>query len=136
MPVKNLGVSVFLACVFGAGCETAPEPKAPAASAGRPACSSTVVTMVTAAKPILQVSYVEPSSATDGRPLTRLAKTTIYYDIGQGPVRAKDVPASKPTGGGQVSEVITIPVEDANEVVVRICVTATDDQGNEGPPTP
>ena len=41
------------------------------------------------------ISYTEPTTGTDGKPLTNLAHTTIYYNAGEGPVIAKVVPASQ-----------------------------------------
>jgi hypothetical protein len=32
------------------------------------------------------VAYTEPTTGTDGKPLTNLAHTTIYYNAGDGPV--------------------------------------------------
>ncbi|MEW6248038.1 MAG: hypothetical protein AB1555_15170 [Nitrospirota bacterium] len=97
-------------------------------------CGSSPKIRVTAAKPTVSVSYTEPTTALDGRPLTSLAKTTIYVDTGDGPVTAKDIPATSPRGGGHISQTITIPLKQ-QETVASICVTATDRQGNEGPPT-
>jgi len=84
----------------------------------------------------VKVSYTEPSVSVGGDPLKDLAKTTIYYDLGRGRTLAKDVSATKPTGGGQISESITIPIQTQDEQSVRICVTATDRQGNESAMTP
>ncbi|MBK7418002.1 MAG: hypothetical protein IPJ44_02210 [Nitrospira sp.] len=38
------------------------------------------------------VAYTEPTAGTDGKPLTNLAYTTIYYNAGDGPVIGKVVP--------------------------------------------
>ena len=97
-------------------------------------CDHSPQVRVTAAKPTVSVSYTEPTTALDGRPLSSLAKTTIYVDTGDGPVTAKDIPATNPRGGGHISQTITIPLKQ-RETVASICVTATDSQGNEGPPT-
>ena len=48
---------------------------------------------------------------------------------------AKVVPATKPTGGGKMSEQITLTVKDA-EKEVALCVTATDTDDREGPASP
>jgi hypothetical protein len=88
------------------------------------------------AKPTVKVSYTEPTVSVGGDPLKDLAKTTIYYDLGKGRTVAKEIPATKPGGGGQISETITIPVQTKGEQSVRICVTATDRQGNESAMTP
>ena len=37
------------------------------------------------------VAYTEPTTGTDGKPLTNLAHTTIYYNAGDGPVIGKVV---------------------------------------------
>jgi hypothetical protein len=64
--------------------------------------------------------------------MTALSKTTIYYDVGNGRIRAKEVPSTAPSGGGQISETITVPIpHDRGVVQANICVTATDRQGNE-----
>ncbi len=97
-------------------------------------CGSSPKIRVTAAKSTVSVSYTEPTTALDGRPLSSLAKTTIYVDTGDGPIAAKDIPATSPRGGGHISQTITIPLKQ-QETVASICVTATDSQGNEGPPT-
>ncbi len=111
-----------------------------AALAGAPPpasqCPNSVHATVSAAKPTVKVSYTEPSVSVGGDPLKDLAKTTIYYDLGRGRTLAKDVPATKPTGGGQISESVTIPIQTQGEQSVRICVTATDRQGNESAMTP
>jgi hypothetical protein len=101
-----------------------------------PRCSDTVHTKLSRDKPTVQVSYTEPTQDQAGNPVTELAKTTIYYDLGAGRMPAKQVPSTRPSGGGQISETITVPVTDGQEVFVRICVTATDRHGNESPMTP
>ncbi|MBK9307184.1 MAG: hypothetical protein IPM58_08875 [Nitrospira sp.] len=72
----------------------------------------------------------------EGDPLTSLAKTSIYFDLGNGRTLAKEVPATQLSGGGEISETITIPVKIQHEQPVRICVTATDSHGNESLSTP
>lgn len=99
-------------------------------------CQGSVLAKVSAAKPAVTVSYTEPSATAAGAPLEDLAKTSIYYDLGRGRKLAKDVPATKPTGGGQISETITIPIESPDEQSVSICVTATDRHGNESASSP
>lgn len=99
-------------------------------------CPSSVQTNVSATKQSVKISYTEPSVSIVGSPLTDLAKTTIYYDLGSGRVLAKDIPATKPTGGGQISQTITVPVQVKVEQSVRICVTATDRHGNESAMVP
>ncbi|MBM4125941.1 MAG: hypothetical protein FJ247_01145 [Nitrospira sp.] len=99
-------------------------------------CPGSVQTKVSTTKHTVSVSYTEPSVSIGGKPLTDLAKTTIYYDLGNGRVPAKELPATKPTGGGQISQTITVPVAATGEQTVRICVTATDRHGNESPMVP
>lgn len=107
-----------------------------ASSMAAPRCSSSVQTKVSAAKPTVTVVYTEPTVNQAGNPLKELAKTTIYYDLGTGRTLAREVPSTKPTGGGQISQIITVPAPHQQETVVRICVTATDRHGNESAMTP
>ena len=98
-------------------------------------CQHSVHAKVSVARPTVTVSYTEPSVTAGGGSLDDLAKTNIYYDLGRGRMLAKEVPATKPTGGGQISESITIPIESQGEQAVAICVTATDRYGNESTTT-
>ena len=82
------------------------------------------------------ISYTEPTTGTDGKPLTNLAYTTIYYNAGEGPVVAKVVPASQKTGGGAISQSITIALPNQSEQDVPVCITATDAEDREGPASP
>ncbi|WP_145976447.1 hypothetical protein [Nitrospira moscoviensis] len=121
----------FAAVVLGSfGCSGAP------VVAETPRCPDSVHATVSRAKPTVTLSYTEPTVNAAGTPLQGLTKTTIYYDAGTGRVPAKEVPATGPSGGGRVSETITVPLADGQETVVRICVTATDRQGNESAMTP
>ncbi|HKW86408.1 MAG TPA: hypothetical protein VJM82_05000 [Nitrospiraceae bacterium] len=88
-------------------------------------CATSAKVLVKSTKPTVTVSYTEPTTTVDGTPLIALAKTTIYYDLGNGPVKAMDVPATKPTGGGQVSQTVKIPIGPNEGKLVMICVTAT-----------
>ncbi len=108
----------------------------PASMTATPRCSGSVQAKVSPTKPTVTVSYTEPSINLTGNPLQGLAKTTIYYDAGTGRVVAKEVPSTTPTGGGQISQTITVPLPQQRETVVRICVTATDRYGNESAMTP
>ena len=99
-------------------------------------CPNTVQAKVSATKPTVHVSYREPSRTVEEDPLTSLAKTSIYYDLGHGRSLAKEVPATHLSGGGEVSESITVPIKAGIEQLVKICVTATDTEGNESPMTP
>ena len=100
-------------------------------------CPDSVQAKVSRAKPTLTINYTEPTHDQAGRPITALSKTTIYYDVGKGRIPVRDVPATSPSGGGQISERITLPIpSDGQEEVASICVTATDRHGNESPMTP
>ena len=99
-------------------------------------CPDTIQAKLNATKSTIHVSYTEPSMNLKGDPLTSLAKTSIYYDIGHGRTLAKEVPATQLSGGGEISETITVPAKIQGEQSVRICVTATDSHGNESPSTP
>ena len=106
---------------------------APTAKLSPDMCATSGKTLVKASKPTVTVAYTEPSTTIDDKPLTTLGKTVIYYDLGEGMVRAKEVPASKPSGGGEVSEVIAIPLGNSAEKMVTICVTA---ENEARPPRP
>lgn len=99
-------------------------------------CPDSVQAMVSAAQPTVHVSYREPSLTVGGDSLTSLAKTNIYYDLGDGRTLAKEVPATKPSGDGEISETITVAVKSKDPQSVKICVTATDHDGNESKMTP
>ena len=101
-----------------------------------PHCPDSILAKVSVDHPTVRVSYTEPSVTLDGNALTSLAKTSIYYDFGNGRALAKEVPASQPAGGGTVSETITVPTKSKDEQTVKICATATDQNGNEGLMTP
>jgi tetratricopeptide (TPR) repeat protein len=79
----------------------------------------------------IRLSYDEPTTNKDGSPLTDLVKTTIYYDVGNGPVKAVDVPATSPNGGGAVVRSVMIPVSEDQKSQVTFWITATDRRGNE-----
>ncbi len=126
-PAAGSGVLLWTLCLILFGCSSI----SPAKESLR--CGSSSKIHVTAAKPTVSVFYTEPTTAQDGRPLTSLAKTTIYVDTGDGSVTAKEIPATSPHGGGQISQIIPIPLKQ-HEVMASICVTATDSLGNESPP--
>ncbi len=109
---------------------------APPNSSAWTKCGHTTTLRVKPPKSTITVAYTEPTTGTDGKPLTNLAYTTIYYNAGEGPVIAKVVPASQKTGGANVSQVITIPMPSQAEQEVTVCVTATDSDDREGPATP
>ncbi len=108
---------------------------APKDSSAWSQCGAATKVKVKAPQSTVTVTYTEPTTGTDGKPLTNLARTTIYVDAGTGPIIGKVVPATKPTGGGKLSEQITLTVKDA-EKEVALCVTATDTDDREGPASP
>lgn len=77
------------------------------------------------------VTYDEPTTNEDGTALVDLDHTSIYYDMGSGTVKAIDVPATSLTGGGTISQIITVPVLAQQEANVSIWATAIDLVGNE-----
>ena len=95
-------------------------------------CRTSAEATFTSSKPFVTVSYKEPTTKANGQPLTNLAKTTIYHDLGKGLVKYKDIPASKLTGGGTIKEKIILSVKEGESLKATICVTATDSQGLEG----
>lgn len=101
-------------------------------SAGEIARSAVLPTQADTTREVT-ISYDEPTTSKDGSLLTDLAKTTIYYDAGHGPVKVMEVPATAPTGGGTITRRIAIPVSGEATSRVTIWVTATDLNGNESP---
>lgn len=129
---------IYVACwtMFGA-CSISPVGRlAPKDSSAWAQCGSATKVHLKAPESTVTVSYTEPTAGTDGKPLENLDRTTIYVDAGGGPMIAKVVPATKPTGGGRISEQITLTVQDPAGKEVAICVTATDKDGREGPASP
>ena len=129
---------IYVACwtMFGA-CSISPVGRlAPKDSSAWAQCGSATKVHLKAPESTVTVSYTEPTAGTDGKPLEKLDRTTIYVDAGGGPMIAKVVPATKPTGGGRISEQITLTVQDPAGKEVAICVTAIDKDGREGPASP
>ena len=131
---KWLSRATFLAyCIWISACNISPVGMlAPKDSSAWAECGKATKVKLKAPQSTLTVNYTEPTTGTDGKPLQNLAKTTIYVDAGGGPLIAKIVPATKPTGGGKMSEQVTLTVQDA-EKEVAVCVTATDTEDREGP---
>jgi hypothetical protein len=131
---KRLLLALLLACwaLIGA-CSVSPVGMlAPKDSSAWAQCGSATKVKIKAPESTITVNYTEPTVGTDGKPLRNLAKTTIYVDAGVGPMIAKIVPATRPAGGGKISQQITLSVKDA-EKEVAVCVTATDTEDREGP---
>jgi len=86
----------------------------------------------TAMAATVTVTYTEPAQTVSGSPITNLKETAIFWKQDAKAEVKIVVPASKPTGGGAVSRVITIadpPVCGLTTVVVS--ATASDTAGNE-----
>jgi hypothetical protein len=109
---------------------------APPYSSAWTKCGTTSKVRVKAPQSSVTISYTEPTTGTDGKPLKNLSHTTIYYNTGDGPVIAKVIPASQKSGGGSVSQTISIPLQSQQEQEVTVCVSATDDDDREGPASP
>jgi len=83
------------------------------------------------------VTYEEPTTNADGSPLTDLDRTEIVVDNrvdAPGPVIV--VPASAPTGGGAVTQTVSIPTPSVPsqvlaEIRVRACDNAKARNANE-----
>ena len=133
-----LFVGLFPAFLFLAGCGAGFQEGtiAPLYSSAWTQCGTASKVRIKPPHSTVTISYTEPTTGTDGKPLTNLAYTTIYYNAGEGPVIAKVVPASKKTGGGSVTQRITIAAPNQSEQEVTICVTATDSDDREGPASP
>lgn len=63
-------------------------------------CLTSAKITVTASSPVVNISYIEPTTKANGETLTNLAKTTIYQDIGKGLLKYKEIRATNPGGGG------------------------------------
>ncbi len=132
MPVWQTILIGLVLFVWGCA-EAPPQDTGQKLQASLMTCAISAKVLVKSTKPTVTVSYTEPTTTVDGIPLIALNKTTIYYDLGSGPVKAMDVPATKPTGGGRVSQTVKIPIGANEEKSVMICVTATSRMRNEGP---
>jgi len=98
-----------------------------------PAVSHAFTATVTGA--VVELAYEEPTVNTNGSALVDLDHTTIYYDMGSGPVEAMQVPASAPTGGATILQAVSVPVVDGQEADVTFWATASDASENESDPS-
>ncbi len=128
-------VSAFLA-LAGCGASFLEGTIAPPYSSAWTKCGTTSKVRVKPSHSSVTITYTEPTTGTDGKPLKNLSHTTIYYNTGDGPVIAKVIPASQKSGGGSVSQTVSIPVQSQQEQEVTVCVSATDDDDREGPASP
>ena len=85
---------------------------------------------------VLRATYTEPSTRTDGTPLTDLAKTNLHYRL-PGVVEGKspDIPATQAGGGGTVETTVFVPIVKGQGGNVIFWVTATDESGNKSRPS-
>jgi len=97
-----------------------------------PDCLTSAQITVTASKPFVTVSYIEPTTKANGQALTNLAKTTIYHDLGKGWLKLKEIKATNPGGGGTIREKVSFSLKPEETLHAAICVTATDTNGREG----
>ena len=78
------------------------------------------------------VNYTEPTDNTDGSVLIDLDRTEITNSFNSDKVT---VPATIISGGGNVSQVISIPITAGQEADVQIDVVACDTSDNCSTPT-
>ncbi len=85
---------------------------------------------------VLRATYTEPSTRTDGTPLTDLAKTNLHYWL-PGVVEGKspDSPATKAGVGGTVETTVFVPIVKGQGGNVTFWVTATDEAEGKSSPS-
>lgn len=85
----------------------------------------------------ITVTGVEPVTNADGTDLKDLHHLNVYYQkaTDPAPVKSPDIPATAPTGGGDINYTTIVPVGDNEDVDVAVWGTATDDAGNESAET-
>lgn len=84
----------------------------------------------------IEASWTEPTVNADGSPLLDLAYSSVYYQVGNGPVVVgAKLPATKPTGGGAVSTTLIIPAAAGAITLLTFTASETDLDGNESPKT-
>lgn len=83
----------------------------------------------------LRVEYQEPTDNADGSVLDDLQHTSVFYDIGGGPVNVVDYPASLAAGGLTVIYDFVVPVLPGDKRNVTVFATATDTSGNTSAPS-
>lgn len=82
----------------------------------------------------LTITYREPTTNKNGTPLLDLEKTSVFTTIGGVKTKVVDVPASKATGGGDISQKTTVDVGVDAEADVIVTTNATDLGGNSSDP--
>lgn len=84
----------------------------------------------------LEGTYKEPTTDADGQPITDLAYTSVFYQVGaEPPVRGPQVPASAPTGGGVIHTTVIVPLAVGERKTFKLWVVATDTTGLDGEPS-
>lgn len=79
----------------------------------------------------MTLTYSEPVSNVNGTALDNLDHISIYYFKDNAPVKAMDIPATKPTGGG-TNLTATVPFIVADNIVnVSFYATAINSAGVE-----
>jgi hypothetical protein len=89
--------------------------------------------IIDAATASVDATFTESVTNNDGSPVTDLAYSSVYYQVGNGAliVGAK-VPASKLTGGGAMSTTLIVPAPVGAVTTINFQASETDTQGNEG----
>ena len=77
----------------------------------------------------VEVEYEEPSTTTDGSPLTSLSRTSVYHNSGGEFVKLFDVPATAPSGGGWILRNATVPFPPNKEGAISFYAEAADTEG-------
>ena len=91
-----------------------------------------IVTSVSYAATTVTISYIEPSQSVGGQPLTDLKEIVIYLKQDAGAEVPHKFPATKATGGGSVSKVITVADPPAcGKSTITAFATAVDTSNNE-----
>ena len=87
----------------------------------------------------VQFSYTEPTKTVEGKPLTALKEVTIYWKQDNGVEQIVRIPASAPTGGGQMSKTVTIanaPLCGSTTIVAQATASNTNATDFESVRTP
>lgn len=76
------------------------------------------------------VEYTEPTTNTDGSPLTNLTETRLYWKLGSGGTEMMVTTlASTPQGGGVIRRVVMVPIPLGTNVNIYISATAVSPGG-------
>lgn len=80
-----------------------------------------------------EAQYVEPTTDAVGGVLEDLSHTSVYYKVGNGSaVKSHNVPATSPSGGGNITTNVVVPVAVGQKVTVAFWITTTSLAGFEG----